>query len=168
MSDFKNRAEFMAYVRNQKGKKTNEDMNMNMNMDKPKRKTKKGKGIMSDIFGAVKNIAINEGEKLVKEKGAELLNKGVEAAVKKIRGKGLLKDIGKTVLKGALSVAPIPQLGRDLGNIVVDNVIGSGLNNNDNNLLISKGKTVMVKKKYGGALKGLSGGALRGMAELKV
>lgn len=165
MSDFKNRAEFMAYVRSQKGKKTND----NMNMEKPKRKTKKGKGIMSDIFGAVKNIAINEGEKLVKEKGTELLNKGIETAVKKIRGKGILKDIGKTVFKGALSLAPIPQIGKDLGNIVVDNVIGSGLNNNDNNLLVSKGKTVMVKKNMkGGSLRNLSGSALRGNAELKV
>ena len=165
LSDFKNRAEFMAYVRSQKGKKTND----NMNMEKPKRKTKKGKGIMSDIFGAVKNIAINEGEKLVKEKGTELLNKGVEAAVKKIRGKSILRDIGKTVFKGALSVAPIPQLGRDIGNVVVDSVLGGSLSNKDNNLMISKGKTVMVKKNMkGGALRGLSGGALRGIAELKV
>ena len=52
-------------------------------------------------------------------------------------------------------------------NVVVDSVLGGSLSNKDNNLLISKGKTVMVKK-YGGALKGLSGGALRGMAELKV
>jgi len=155
ISDFKNRAEFMAYVRSQKGKNNNE----NMTIDKPKRKTKKGKGIMSDIFGAVKNIAINEGEKLVKEKGAELLNKGVDAAVKKIRGKSIFRDIGKTVLKGALSIAPIPQLGRDIGNVVVDSVLGSGL--------ISNNKTSM-KRKYGGALKGLGGGALRGMAELKV
>jgi hypothetical protein len=59
LSDFKNKAEFMAYVRSQKGKKTND----NMTIDKPKRKTKKGKGIMSDIFGVVKNAAINEGEK---------------------------------------------------------------------------------------------------------
>ena len=155
LSDFKDRKEFMAYVRSQKGKKTND----NMKMEKPKRKTKKGKGIMSDIFGVVKNAAINEGEKLIKEKGAELLNKGVEAAVKKIRGKSIFRDIGKTVFKGALSVAPIPQLGRDIGNVVVDSVLGSGL--------ISGNKTSM-KKKYGGALKGLSGGALRGMAELKV
>jgi hypothetical protein len=156
MSDFKNRAEFMAYVRSQKGKNNNEN--------KPK-KMKKGKGIMSDIFGVVKNAAINEGEKLIKEKGAELLNKGVDAAVKKIRGKGLLKNIGKTVLKGALSVAPIPQIGRDIGNVVVDGVLGSGLLDNTN--MISNNKTTM-KKKYGGALRGLSGGALRGMAELKV
>jgi len=161
LSDFKSKAEFMAYVRSQKGKKTND----NMTIDKPKRKMKKGKGIMSDIFGVVKNAAINEGEKLIKEKGAELLNKGVDAAVKKIRGKGLLKDIGKTVLKGALSVAPIPQIGRDIGNVVVDGVLGSGLLDNKN--MISNNKTTM-KKKYGGALRGLSGGALRGMAELKV
>jgi hypothetical protein len=154
MSDFKNRAEFMAYVRSQKGKNNNEN--------KPK-KMKKGKGIMSDIFGVVKNAAINEGEKIIKEKGAELLNKGVDAAVKKIRGKGLLKDIGKSVIKGALSVAPIPQIGRDIGNVVVDGVLGSGLDNT----LVSNNKTSM-KKRNGGSLRPIGGGALRGMAELKV
>lgn len=148
LSDFNNRAEFMAYVRAQKGKN---------NSNVKKTKTKKGKGIMSDVLSNIKDVAIKEGEKVIKEKGNELLNKGVDTLVKKIRGKGLLKDIGKTVFKGAMSAAPIPGIVRDVGTnvgeLLIDK-IGGSLNDK---LVVTKGKTLMVKKnmnsKSGAALK---------------
>lgn len=152
LSDFKDRKEFMAYVRSQKNKNTQ----------------KKGKGLMNDLLKGVKNLAINEGEKLIRDKGNELLNKGIDLAVKKVKGgrvkgKGLLKDISKTVLKTGLNLIPMPNLVRDIGSnvgeMLIDKVSGGNINNN--NMLIGK-KSVMVKKNMaGGALRGVSlGGAL--------
>jgi len=142
----------------------------------PKPKKIKGSGIMSDLFGSLKNVAINEGQKFVKEKGAELLNKGLNMAVEKVaekvkgkgmkksksmKGKGFLGDIGKSVFKSALNVIPMPGIVRDVaGNVgeMLINKTGAGMNNNmEDSIMVGKDKTVM--KKRGGALR--IGGALR-------
>ena len=170
LSDFKDRKEFMAYVRSMKNK------NNNMNVEK-KNKKMKGKGVMSDILSNVKDYAVEKGKEMVKEKGKELLDKGVEMVIKKVRGgklkkgKGILGDIGKTVFKSALDMAPLPgvvkNIGSNVGELLIDK-IGGGINDTKNNMIIGKDKTILVKKnmasKSGGALKVLgkmSGGALK-------
>ena len=130
---------------------------------------KKGKGLMGDLLKGVKNLAINEGEKLIRDKGNELLNKGIDLAVQKVKGgrvkgKGLLKDISKGVLKTGLNFVPIPNMSRQIlgsiGDTIIDKVSGGNINNKD--MLIGK-KSVMVKKNMaGGALRPL-GGALLAM-----
>jgi len=147
--DFKDRKEFMAYVRSQK-------KNNNGNMTK-----KKGKGILSDIGKNVKNFAIDEGEKLIKKKASDLVDKGVNMAVKKIRGKGIFSDIGKTVFKTGLDIVPIPNLARKIvepvGELVIDKTLrGKGMTNK----LVSKKTVVKNNMAKGGALKPLGGALL--------
>lgn len=132
--------DYMASIRAMKGKS-----------DKP-RKNKKGKGLMSDLLGSVKNMAINEGEKLIKEKAGELVNKGVDTIIKKVRGKGLMKDIAKTVFKGAINMVPMPGIARDIGTNVGELLIEKIGGNLNNNMMVSTDMTVM-KRKRGGALK---------------
>jgi hypothetical protein len=136
-----------------------------------KMKVMKGEGIMSDLFDGLKNVAVKEGKKLVKEKGTELLNKGIDLAVKKVAGKGMkrsksmkgagfLSDLGKTVFKSALNVMPIPGIARDVAGTIGDNIIdkidGKGMNMKDS-IIVGNQKTIL--KKRGGALR--HGGALR-------
>lgn len=149
LSDFKDKKEFMAYVRSQK-------KNNNGNMTK-----KKGKGILSDIGKNVKNYAFNEGEKFIKKKASDLVDKGVNMAVKKIRGKGILSDIGKTVFKTGLDVVPMPNIARKLvepvGELVIDKTLkGKGMNNK----LVSKKTVVKNNMAKGGALRPLGGALL--------
>jgi hypothetical protein len=172
LSDFKDRKEFMAYVRSMKNK--NKSMS---NMNDMKKNKKSGKGLVNDLFNEAKNYAVNKGEELLKQKGAELLDKGINMAVKKIKGgkmkgKGLLSDIGKTVFKTGMNVIPMPEVVRDIGSnvgeLLIDK-IGGGLNDTKKNLLVGKDKTILINKNMaqkGGALKvmGLSkGGALKVM-----
>jgi hypothetical protein len=123
---------------------------------------KKGKGILSDVISNAKNYAINEGEKYIKDKGAELVNKGVDMAVKKIRGKGLLSDIGKNVFRTGLNIVPMPgvvkQIAQPVGEMLIDRVAGGSMNNK----LV--GNKTMVKNNMakGGALRPM-GGALLAM-----
>lgn len=164
LSDFKDRKEFMAYVRSMKNK--NKSMsNMNdMEMKNMKKNKKSGKGLLGDLLNEGKNYAMNKGEELLKEKGKELVDKAINMAVKKVRGgkmkgKGLLSDISKSVFKTGMNVIPMPGIVRDIGSnvgeLLIDK-IGGGLNDTKKNLLVSKDKTILINKNMaqkGGALK---------------
>lgn len=157
LSDFKDRKEFMAYVRSLKGKS-----------DKPKKekKTKVGKGLMSDLLSSVKNMAINEGEKLLKEKTTELIDKGLnklkgKGVKKTMKAKGLLGDIAKGILKTGLDMAPIPGIVKNIGSNVGELLIEKVGGNLNPSIMVSKDSTIMKKKKSGKALKVLGGKALK-------
>lgn len=86
--------------------KGSQEMKDYMASIRAKRGMKKGKGMVSDILNKGKNMLVEEG----KNQLINVIDKGADVIKKKVRGKGIIGDIGRTVSSTLIDQLPAPDI----------------------------------------------------------
>jgi len=124
--------DYMAMIRAKKG--------MNGN----KKSMKKGKGIVSDLYNQGKNMLVEES----KNQLVNLVDKGSDIIKRKIRGKGLFKNILSSVADNVIDVVPGPNIlktGLKYGaNKLLDKTLGAGVKVKNNNKKIKNNNKMVL------------------------
>jgi len=127
--------------------KGSQEMRDYMKSLRDKRGNKKGKGMMKDLYEKGKDILIEEGRNQL----SNVVDKGADIIKRKIRGKGLLGNIGRAVSGTLIDALPGP------------NIIKTGLKYGTNKLIDQTGMGLKIKnsnKKIKNSNKKIVGGAL--------
>jgi hypothetical protein len=111
--------------------KGSQEMKDYMASIRAKKGNKKGKGIVSDLYQKGKDILIEEG----KNQLTNIVDKGADIIKRKIRGKGILGNIGRAVSGTLIDALPGP------------NIIKTGLKYGTNKLIDQTGMGLKIKNK---------------------